>query len=131
MSVPGTAVLPSLSRAVSAVAYKASSSAAALRRDAAERSTPAPCVMMRWTSYRASAGWSGPVDGTGMPGPLPADALRTMSSAIRSAKTRPSSREFEASRFAPCTPVQATSPHAYRPGTVVRPCRSVRMPPEA
>ena len=35
------------------------------------------------------------------------------------------------SRLAPCTPVQATSPQAYRPGIDVRPCRSVRTPPLA
>lgn len=39
--------------------------------------------------------------------------------------------ELEARRLAPCTPVQATSPQAYRPGTVVRPWASVRTPPEA
>ena len=54
-----------------------------------------------------------------------------MSSAIRRAKTSPSSSELEASRLAPCTPVQAASPHAYRPGIEVRPRRSVRTPPEA
>ena len=52
-------------------------------------------------------------------------------SPIRAANTRPSSRQLEASRLAPCTPVQATSPQAYRPGTVVRPARSVRTPPLA
>ena len=36
-------------------------------------------------------------------------------------KTIPSSREFEASRFAPCTPVQATSPAAQSPGSAVAP----------
>ena len=35
-----------------------------------------------------------------------------MSAAIRRAKTSPSSKELEASRFAPCTPEQATSPQA-------------------
>ena len=44
-----------------------------------------------------------------------------MSAAIRRANTSPSSSEFDASRFAPCTPVQATSPQAYRPGIEVRP----------
>ena len=37
--------------------------------------------------------------------------------------------EFEAIRLAPCTPVEATSPQAYRPASDVRPCRSVRTPP--
>ena len=54
-----------------------------------------------------------------------------MSAAMRRPNTRPSSSEFEASRFAPCTPVQATSPHAYSPAIEVRPCRSVRTPPDA
>src|SRR4051794_14884342 len=50
---------------------------------------------------------------------------------MRREKTSPSSREFEASRLAPCTPEQATSPVAERPGTSVRPCRSVATPPLA
>ena len=37
--------------------------------------------------------------------------------------------ELEASLFAPCTPVEAASPTAYSPGSVVRPSRSARMPP--
>ena len=52
-------------------------------------------------------------------------------SAIRREKTSPSRSELEASRLAPCTPEQATSPVAYRPGTLVRPHRSVATPPEA
>ena len=50
--------------------------------------------------------------------------------AARPPITRPSSREFDASRFAPCRPVRATSPTAYSPGTVVRPARSVHTPPQ-
>ena len=50
---------------------------------------------------------------------------------MRPAKTRPSSSELEASRLAPWTPVHATSPQAYRPGTLVRPSRSVMTPPLA
>ena len=57
--------------------------------------------------------------------------MRSTSSAIRRPNTSPSSSEFEASRLAPCTPVQAASPQAYSPGTEVRPERSVAMPPEA
>ena len=49
----------------------------------------------------------------------------------RSAKTSPSSSEFEASRLAPCTPVEATSPTAQSPRRVERPSRSVRTPPMA
>lgn len=40
-----------------------------------------------------------------------------------------SSREFEARRLAPCTPLQATSPTAKSPAMLVRPSRSVLMPP--
>ena len=101
---------------------------------AAERSTPAPSDMIRWISPRASGAISGSSDG--LVGARRAHRRRAvareaMSAAMRSAKTRPSSSELEASRFAPWTPVQATSPQAYRPGTVVRPRRSVRTPPEA
>ena len=46
-----------------------------------------------------------------------------------SPNTNPSSSELLASRFAPCSPVLATSPAAYNPGTSVRPCASVRTPP--
>ena len=104
------------------------------RRSAARRRRS---VMVRWIAKRASGASSGCAGSRG------ADAARharaeavagraaAMSSAMRSAKTRPSRSELEASRLAPWTPVQATSPHAYRPGTVVRPWRSVRTPPEA
>ena len=52
-----------------------------------------------------------------------------MSSAIRAAKTTASRSEFEASRFAPCAPVDVTSPQAHNPSSEVRPSTSVRMPP--
>ena len=52
-----------------------------------------------------------------------------MASTQRAPKTMPSSSEFEASRFAPCTPVQAASPAAQRPGSAVAPSRSVSTPP--
>ena len=65
------------------------------------------------------------------PGSASAGSPRARSAPIRSANTRPSSSELEASRLAPCTPVQAHSPQAYRPGTLVRPSRSVRTPPLA
>ena len=45
-------------------------------------------------------------------GPLPSEKSPTARSAARRPKTSPSSSEFEASRFAPCRPVQATSPIA-------------------
>ena len=60
----------------------------------------------------------------------PAQRLREhaleMSSATRAAKTTASRSEFEASRLAPCAPVEAVSPQAQRPSSVVRPPASVR-----
>ena len=50
-------------------------------------------------------------------------------SAQRRAATSPSVIEFDASRFAPWTPVQATSPTANSPSTDVRPSRSASTPP--
>jgi hypothetical protein len=52
-----------------------------------------------------------------------------MSLATRAPNTTASSNEFDASRFAPCAPVEATSPQAHNPSTVLRPRASVRMPP--
>jgi cytosine deaminase len=49
--------------------------------------------------------------------------------ATRAPKTSPSSSEFEASRLAPWTPVEAASPQAHRPVSDVRPERSVSIPP--
>src|SRR5215218_340203 len=54
---------------------------------------------------------------------------RTAASPALAPNTSPSSSEFDARRFAPCTPVQLTSPAAYSPATVLRPQRSVRIPP--
>ena len=48
---------------------------------------------------------------------------RCRSSPTRAPKTSASSSELLASRLAPCTPVDATSPQAHRPGSVVRPQR--------
>ena len=137
----GLGGLAVLVEGVAASRCSRSSCAGGRRRGlSAERSTPAPSVMIRWI---ADAGLGGEQRGAravaGRRDRLRARARGgrrrrgrpAMSAAMRSAKTRPSSRELEASRFAPCTPVQATSPQAYRPGTVVRPCRSVRTPPEA
>jgi hypothetical protein len=44
-------------------------------------------------------------------------------------KTRPSSRELLPSRLAPCRPVEATSPQAYRFSMLVRAEASVLTPP--
>ena len=57
-------------------------------------------------------------------------ARRRSASASRAPKTIPSSSELEASRLAPCTPVQAASPAAQSPGSAVAPHRSVTTPPE-
>ena len=101
----------------------AASSAAARSRPGPLRSTPAYAVMIRCTSPRTSGSSSA---GAGALGGLRGRrgarrGRRAARRPIRWAKTSPSSRELEASRFAPCTPVQATSPQAYRPGTEVRP----------
>ena len=58
-------------------------------------------------------------------GHRPDAASAAIASPARAPKTAPSRSEFDASRFAPCTPVRATSPTAYSPGSVVRPSRSV------
>ena len=53
-----------------------------------------------------------------------------ISSATRAPKTTASRSEFEASRFAYVLLVQATSPQAHKPVSVVRPRASVRTPPD-
>ncbi len=53
-----------------------------------------------------------------------------MASASRAPNTIPSSNEFDASRLAPCTPVQATSPTAHNPAIALAPSRSVTTPPD-
>lgn len=132
-STPGTATLgSSASTASAALLWRASSSSAAVARLSAERSTPAPRVMIRWIVDRASGAISGDGGrwsagfGGARAGPLLDDVSRDALGEDEALQ-----EELDASRFAPCTPVQATSPQAYRPGTVVRPRRSVRMPPEA
>ena len=57
------------------------------------------------------------------------DEASAISSANRSPKTNPSNNELLASRLAPCTPVQETSPTAYRLSTVVWPYVSTITPP--
>ena len=52
-----------------------------------------------------------------------------IASTTRAPNTMPSSSEFEANRFAPCTPEQLVSPAAHRPGNEVAPFRSVMTPP--
>ena len=60
----------------------------------------------------------------GRRGPSAAEAAR----AALAPSTKHSVSEFEASRFAPCSPVQAHSPTANRPGSEERPSRSVGDP---
>ena len=48
----------------------------------------------------------------------------------RCEKTRASSRELDAKRLAPCSPVEAHSPEAYRLRMEVAPHSSVCMPPQ-
>lgn len=67
VSTPGSEVLPFSARAPAASAWMRPSPAAASARESAERSTPAPRVMTRWTANRASGGiraWVG-VSGCG------------------------------------------------------------------
>src|SRR3954453_229326 len=52
-----------------------------------------------------------------------------MSSAIQRAKASASKSELLARRLAPCSPVEATSPQAHKPGTVLRPRPSTLIPP--
>src|ERR1700741_1844837 len=72
--------------------------------------------------------------GAGTPGRWPAfffepGASFIMAIPARAPKTRPSRRELLASRLAPCTPVAAVSPAAYKPDTEVLPQRSALTPP--
>ena len=57
--------------------------------------------------------------------PAGSRALASIARPARPPNTRPSSSELLARRFAPWTPVQATSPAAKSPGSDVRPSRSV------
>ena len=56
------------------------------------------------------------------------DAPATLS-ATSPAKTTASVRELLARRLAPCRPVEATSPHAHRPRSELRPSSSTAIPP--
>src|SRR4029077_5964876 len=83
-------------------------------------------------SLLAAEGFPG--SGAGLPGsaaPLrfPTGASSIIACPARAPNTNPSSRELLARRLAPCTPVAAVSPAAYRPGSEVRPHRSVFTPP--
>jgi len=59
-----------------------------------------------------------------------ADAIMLSGETTVGANTNPSSRELEASRLAPCTPEDATSPQAYKPTRLVAPSMSVSTPPQ-
>ncbi len=92
VSTPGSAVLPFSSRASRASLCSRWSWSAAFSRESAERSTPAPSVMIRWMAKRvsgASSGWAGfsgcgTGSGTRAWRPFPAWA-EAMSAAMRSA----------------------------------------------
>src|SRR4029079_12950822 len=99
------------------------------------RNTPTRCQLIDRTSVSAigsgaidcdpGAGRSNAADGVGQD-----EALHDcMARPARRPNNSPSSNELLASRLAPCTPVQATSPAANKPGSDVRPSRSVSTPP--
>src|SRR5258706_15549843 len=75
-----------------------------------------------------------PGSGAGLPGSAAPLRFTTGASSIiacpaRAPKTSPSSRELLAKRLAPCTPVAAVSPAAYRPAREGPPQRFVFTPP--
>ncbi len=55
--------------------------------------------------------------------------LRTESSTARFPNTKHSISELDASLLAPMIPDEASSPHTYKCGILVRPVRSVFTPP--
>ncbi|KYK17037.1 hypothetical protein AUW26_14150 [Streptomyces sp. CC71] len=62
VSTPGSEVLPFSCRASRASVWRSSSRRAARESESAERSTPAPWVMIRWMAVRDSGGrrgWTG------------------------------------------------------------------------
>jgi hypothetical protein len=59
-----------------------------------------------------------------------AQGASAMAVARRARTPCTSTSELLARRLAPCRPVQAVSPMAYRPGMSVRPARSVSTPPQ-
>ena len=80
-----------------------------------DRTGPDPRVIARCTSRRceASSTAASPASDAGArSGSSPAANRLVTSSAMRWAKTRPSSSELDASRLAPCTPVHEHSPQA-------------------
>ena len=68
---------------------------------------------------RGSGGWK-----------FPARKSAVSAPAVARAPTKPSSSDVLANRFAPCRPVHAVSPIAFRFCTLVRPERSVWIPPQ-
>ena len=78
-------------------------------------------------SPRSGPGTTGPGRVRAAPGRR--RGRRARPRAARVPKTKHSLSEFEASRLAPCSPVHAASPTASRPGSVLRPSRSVWTPP--
>src|SRR6478609_4406392 len=113
--------------------------AATVSRLAASRRTPAPTVIACCSSSRVivltdPALSSGATTRVSIPRMTPvgsgASLPARIASTMRGAKTRPSSSELEARRFAPWTPEQAASPHDQSPGMVDAPSRSATIPPE-
>ena len=95
----------------------------------ASRKTPQPSVIVvlefrarcdRLRHGRADPAVRGPTSSVARSAArpwVPAPSLpAAIASTMRGANTSPSSSEFEASRFAPCTPEHAASPHAHSPG---------------
>ena len=105
-------------------------SCAAPRRAARRARSPVPCAARSDPSRRSTSGGSS----ASTPAIAPVDSGPTLPATIahttRRPNTRPSSSEFDARRFAPCTPLHAVSPHAQRCGRVDAPSRSVTTPPD-
>ena len=80
-------------------------------RPSALRSTPTRVVMASCRPRRTDPGTS-PSVRSSVTGSDQGRSSPGRTAAMRREKTRPSSRELEASRLAPCTPEQATSPVA-------------------
>ena len=92
--------------------------------------TPACRVVAAVIVVRAAGSTAPPCPRGPAPARRAAGRSAASSAAQRRAATSPSVIEFEASRLAPWTPVQATSPTAKRPATLVRPSRSATTPPQ-
>ena len=110
------------------VTAKASSLCWARRRPSASRNNPASFHIRSRSSLIHFSVAASPVGGpegsvkSAFSPTSPAGASAIIVSATSAPNTSPSSSELLASRFAPCTPVQAASPAAYSRRNEVRPC---------